>query len=119
MRTTAPADHETLPGSPRRRGFRLLCRNRDGFGIRPFRMIRHPVHPAAPLFIIVPHAVLVMNCLVLMTAVENSPRLRTGLHRGALPLHADQIFVQIAAERTPDRIVMIDADLPLFRSIAL
>src|SRR4051794_8854990 len=85
-------------GSPPPIGF-LLGRYRDGFGIRLFGMVGHPVHPATPLFVIVSHAVLVMYRLVLMTAVENSPRLGAGLHGGALPLHADQIFVQIATER--------------------
>ena len=37
----------------------------------------------------------------------------------ALALHADQILVQIAAERTPNRIVVVDAGPAFFSGVAL
>ncbi len=65
------------------------------------------------------HAVLVVDRLVLMAAVEDAARLGAGRHGRPLPLHADQVLVQVAAERSPDRIVMIDAGRAFLRRVAL
>ena len=46
-------------------------------------------------------------------------RLAAGLHRAALAVHAEQVFVQVAAERAPDRVVVADALGALLRRVAL
>src|SRR5262249_57488573 len=79
-----------LGGRDRRQSSsRSLRGDRHRLRVGQVGIIRQPVHPAAPLLIVVPHAVLVMDGLVFVTAVKDAARLPTW-PRGrppALPAH--------------------------------
>src|SRR5437588_11159086 len=113
------AEERTRRGLARWASSQLLRSNRHWFCVRQIGIVRLPVHPAAPLLIVVPHAVFVMDRLVFMTAMKDTTRLRPGPHCGALALHAEQVLVQVAAEWTPDRVVVIDSGLALLGGVAL
>ena len=65
------------------------------------------------------HAIFVMNGLVFMPTMQNATVIGDILHRRTLGRYRQQIFMQIAAERAPDRVVMVDPDLALFGCVAL
>ena len=47
------------------------------------------------------------------------PRVRARPHRTALTVHAEQVFVKIASERAPDRVVIEHPFAPVFGTLAL
>src|SRR5262249_27063096 len=59
-----------------------------------------------------------MDGLIFVTAVKDAARLRTCPRGCALALHADQILMQVAPERAPNGIVVVDAGLSLFSGVA-
>ena len=77
------------------------------------------VHPLAPSFVVVTHPDFVVDRLVFVAAVKNVARLRPRTHRGALPGDTDQVFMQVAPEGSPDRVVVVDARHALFRRVSL
>src|SRR5262249_61949324 len=110
---------KNLRGQDRRQSSsRSLRGDRHRLRVGQVGIIRQPVHPATPLLIVVPHAVLVMDGLIFVTAVKDAAWLRTWPRGCTLALHADQILMQVAPERAPNRIVVVDAGLSLFRGVA-
>src|SRR5262245_31587957 len=112
-----PSSPVLPPPAPALRSLRGGGRQRGE--VRLLRIARQPVHPLAPFVVVVAHPVLVVNGLVLVAAVQDAARLRARQHRRALTGDAEQVLVQVAAERTPDRVVMVNTRLPLLRGVAL
>src|SRR6185369_18098804 len=83
------------------------------------RVVGFASHAPAPFGVEVPHAAFVVDRHVLFAAVQYPRRLAAGAHRAALPVHAEQVFMQVAAERAPDHVVIADALGALLRRVAL
>src|SRR5579862_2477134 len=63
-------------------------------------------HAPAPFGIKMAHAAFVMDGHVLFATVQHPGRLAARMHRAALAMHAQQIFVQITTERAPNHVVI-------------
>jgi hypothetical protein len=80
---------------------------------------RAPAHAAAPLGIEVAHADLVVDGAALLAAVEHPAAAGAFAQRTALAVDREQVLVQVAAERPPDRVVVEHALRALRRRVAL
>src|SRR5947209_5424904 len=80
-----------------------------GDAVRLHRIRRRAAHAARPFGVEVPHADLVVDRVVLAPAVQDAPGLAARPHRRALAGDAEQVLVQVAAERAPDGVVVADA----------
>src|SRR5438552_3692437 len=72
------------------------------------------IHAPRPLRVEVAHSYLVVDGIVLASAVQNVPRCRSWPHTRTLAGNAEQIFVQVAAERSPDGVMVAHALVLLF-----
>src|SRR5438552_3671749 len=78
-----------------------------------------PPHAPRPFGVVVPHADFVVDGVVLLPAVQEVAAIRAFAQRAPLAGHAEQILVQVAAERPPDHVVVEDALGALLRRVAL
>src|SRR5690606_29812831 len=80
---------------------RCYCSVTSSPGARRVRLRRvrwRTVDPTAPLFVVVTHAVLVVDRLVFLTTMENATGLRLWSHRSALTNNTNKVFVQVTTE---------------------
>src|ERR1700687_597354 len=101
-------------GGGSRRVLRRSCR-----AILAKRIVGFSSHATAPLRVEVPHPALVVDLHVLLATMNHPLAVRALAHGSALPMNAQQVFMQIAPERTPDGVVVADALGTLLRCVAL
>src|SRR5229473_6926826 len=78
-----------------------------------------PTHPLRPLGIEMPHADLVVDGIVFTASVQDVPRHRAWAHTHPLAGDAQEVFVQVSPERSPDGVVIADPLPLLVRRVTL
>src|SRR5437899_4137584 len=82
-------------------------------------IVRRATHAPAPFGVEVAHADLVVDRAVLFAPLDHPAAVRALAHGTTLPVNREQILVQVAAERPPDRVVVENALRALCRRVAL
>src|SRR5262247_373072 len=83
------------------------------------RVVRGAAHAAAPLGVVVTHPDLVVDRAVPLPPLDHPARVGPFAHRAALAVHAEEVLVEVAAERPPDHVVVEDPLPAFFRRVAL
>src|SRR5437870_912854 len=71
------------------------------------RIVGLALHAPAPFGVEVAHAAFVVDRHVFLAAMEHPRSFAPRMHRAPLAMHTKQVFVQIAAERSPDGVVVV------------
>src|SRR5207244_5533021 len=84
-----------------------------------YRVVGRAPHALPSIGVVVAHADLVVNGAVLLAALEHPAAVGAFAHRAPLAGDAEQVLVQVAAERAPDRVVVEHALRALLGRVAL
>src|SRR5687767_8080166 len=82
-------------------------------------MVGGATHAPRPLGVVVAHADLVMDGVVLLATLEDPAAVGAAPEGASLAVHSEQVLVQVAAERPPDHVVVEHALLALLGRVAL
>src|SRR5690242_1389853 len=82
-------------------------------------IVGRPPHAFRPFRVVMPHPDLVVDRAVLLATLQHPTAIGSIAHRPALPMHRQQILVEIAAEGAPNHVVIENALIALFFGVAL